>query len=208
MGGQQRNSDTSSAPALSLTTTSNLVLLDANSRVLWTTNAIVGAVNSSAASGLAAVLLNTGNLVIRYPNGTSLWQSFDHPSDTFLPSMKIRLRYKTQADERLVSWTSPNDPSPGTFSYGPDPATLLQIILCNGTRPIARNGPWTCFMVDARSQLSAGLFTYSTFLDNGEELYTTYSLSDGAPPTRFVLTYSGEYHLESWRPSGWTIIFN
>ncbi|GJN34522.1 hypothetical protein PR202_gb23189 [Eleusine coracana subsp. coracana] len=35
----------------------------------------------------------------------------------------------------------------------------------------------------------------------------SYGLSDGAAPTRFVLAYSGEYRLESWRPSsGWAIL--
>lgn len=75
------------------------------------------------------MLLNTGNLVIRSPNGTTVWQSFEHPSDTFLPGMKIGIRYKTRAGERLVSSKALDDPSPGPFSYGGDPDTFLQVIL-------------------------------------------------------------------------------
>ncbi|KAK3129540.1 hypothetical protein QOZ80_6BG0481280 [Eleusine coracana subsp. coracana] len=174
---------TSSSPTLSLTNTSNLILSDADGRLLWSTS-VTGAASSPVATGLAAVLLDTGNLVIRSQNSTTLWQSFDHRADTFLPGMKIQLRYKSRAGERLVSWKGPDDPSPGTFSYGSNPATLLETFLWNGTRLVARSGPWT-----------------------GEELYMSYGLSDGAAPTRFVLAYSGEYRLESWRPSsGWAIL--
>ncbi|TVU10314.1 hypothetical protein EJB05_43837, partial [Eragrostis curvula] len=193
---------TSSAPALSLTNTSNLVLSDDSGRVLWTTDVATW----PAPTGIAAVLLNTGNLVIRYPNGTALWQSFEHPADTLLPGMKMQLRYKTRAGEPLVSWTSPDDPSPGPFSHGSDPATLLQIFLWNGTRPLVRSGPWTGYVANGQSQPSTSFTFYWTVFNTDEEFYITYGLSDGAAPTRIVLTYAGEYQLESWRPTGWAIV--
>ncbi|KAL6844616.1 hypothetical protein ACP4OV_025275 [Aristida adscensionis] len=201
---------TNSAPALSLTNTSNLVLSDADGRILWTTN-ITGAANPSpspsTATGLVAVLLNTGNLVVRSPNGTTLWESFNHPADTFLPGMKIRLRYKTRSGERLVSWKHPDDPSPGSFAYGIDPDTSLQAFIWNGTRPMARTAPWTGYMVfSGQFQVNAGISIYMAVVDAEEEFYITYSLSDGAAPTRFVLTYSGEYKLQSWRSPDWLTV--
>ncbi|KAF8759377.1 hypothetical protein HU200_010420 [Digitaria exilis] len=135
------NNTTSSPPTLSLTNTSKS---DADDRVVWktsTTTDITGGV-------IATVLLNTSNLVIRSP-GTTLWESFKHPADTFLPTMKLGIRYKTRTGERLVSWKGPGDPSPGTFTYAMDPVTLLQLYLWNGTRPVLRNGPWTGYMVTA-----------------------------------------------------------
>ncbi|TVU10302.1 hypothetical protein EJB05_43825, partial [Eragrostis curvula] len=199
---------TSSSPALSLTNTSNLVLSDGDGRVLWTTD-ITGATSSAASTGYAAVLLNTGNLVIRSPNGTTLWQSFDYPGNTFLPGMKIRMKHKTHVGDRLVSWMSPDDPSPGPFSYSIDPATLLQTFVWNGRRPITRTPPWTGYKVAGRLPVNNSFVFYLTVIDTEEEISMSYSFSDGVAPTRLVLNYTGEFQLESWTPSsGWAFVLN
>jgi hypothetical protein len=197
---------TASPPALSLTNASNLVLSGGDGRVLWTTN-VVGA--AAAASNTAAVLLNTGNLVIRSPNGATLWQSFDHPTDSFLPGMKIRINYKTRAGDRLVSWKSPDDPSPGVFSYGGDPDTFLQIFIWNGTRPIMRGGPWTGESVTGGLiRQNTSVIFYQTIVSTQEEIYLTFSVSDGAEHTRYVLTDSGVLLFQSWNSSSsaWAIL--
>jgi hypothetical protein len=198
---------TSSAPTLSLTNTSNLVLSDATGVVLWATN--VTAASATATATTAAMLLNTGNLVIRSPNGTIIWQSFDHPADTFLPGMKIRLAYATRAGERLVSWKGPGDPRPGTFSYGVDPETALQLFLWNGTSPVVRDGPWSGYSVSSRYQANASGFVYKAIVSTDEEIYLTYTLSDGAARARFVVTAGGNYQLQSWNGGGssaWSVL--
>ncbi|KAF8700652.1 hypothetical protein HU200_033998 [Digitaria exilis] len=196
--------NTSSPPTLSLTNTSNLVLSDADGRVVWTSTMtdITGGV-------IAAVLLNTGNLVIRSPNDTTLWESFEHPTDTFLPTMKLGIRYKTRTGESLVSWKGPGDPSPGTFTYAMDPVTLLQLYLWNGTRPVLRNGPWTGYMVTSwHPKNTSSVILYQAVVNTDEEIYLTYTLSDGAPHARYVLSYSGEYQLQSWNSSmsAWAVL--
>ncbi|KAF0905851.1 hypothetical protein E2562_008886, partial [Oryza meyeriana var. granulata] len=199
---------TSSAPTLSLTNSSNLVLSDADGRVLWTTNITNDAASPTMAAVSTGVLMNTGNLVIRSPNGTTLWQSFEHPADSFLPGMKLGMMYRTRASDRLLSWRGPDDPSPGSFSYGGDPATFLQVFLWNGTRPVMRDGPWTGDVVDSRYQTNNTAIVYLAIVNTDEEIYITFSVSDVAPHTRYVLTYAGEYQLQRWNTtsSEWAVL--
>ncbi|XP_070664604.1 G-type lectin S-receptor-like serine/threonine-protein kinase At4g11900 [Malus domestica] len=51
-------------------------------------------------------------------SGTYLWQSFDYPSDTWLPGMKLGWDLRTGLKQLLSSWKDSEDPSPGDFTYG------------------------------------------------------------------------------------------
>uniref|UniRef100_A0ACD5XW54 Uncharacterized protein n=1 Tax=Avena sativa TaxID=4498 RepID=A0ACD5XW54_AVESA len=59
-----------------------LALLDYNGTAVWSTN-------TTATRASHAELLDTGNLVIRDPDGRILWRSFDSPTDTLLPSQPM-----------------------------------------------------------------------------------------------------------------------
>ncbi|KAK3129508.1 hypothetical protein QOZ80_6BG0480790 [Eleusine coracana subsp. coracana] len=62
-------------------------------------------------------------------------------------------------------------------------------------------------MVNNQFPGNSSFIYYVTIVNTEEEISITYSLSEGAPYSRFVLTYSGEYQLESWKPSGWAIVW-
>ncbi|KAE8769153.1 putative serine/threonine-protein kinase receptor [Hordeum vulgare] len=200
----------STAPRLSLTNTSDLVLSDGNGSdtVVWRTS-VAAAPNSTLSE---AVLLNTGNLVVRSPDGTTLWQSFDYPTDTMLPGMKMVIKHGTRAGERLVSWKGPGDPLPGNFSYGSDLATFPQIFLWEGTRPVYRSTPWTGYRVKSEYQFqttnTSSIIIYLAVVNDDDESYTVYTVSDGAWLTRFVLTYSGKLQIRSWNASSsaWAVL--
>jgi hypothetical protein len=208
------NSSSSAPPPPSLalandTTTTNIVLSDAAGRVVWTTNVVTAATTTTSSGGsTTAVLLNSGNLVLRSPNGTTLWQSFDHPTDTFIPDMKVGLRYRTHDGARIVSWRGPGDPSPGTFSYGMDPSTSLQMLVWNGTRAYWRSSAWTGYMTVSRYHATTGTVIYVAVVDGEEEIYMTFYVNDGAPPTRYVVTGDGRFQLLSWNrnASAWTTL--
>ena len=67
--------------------------------------------NTSAGNGTYARLLDTGNLVLTNRVLELFWQSFDYPTDTLLPGMKI----KADVNASLISWKSREDPAPGLF---------------------------------------------------------------------------------------------
>ncbi|KAE8672930.1 Detected protein of unknown function [Hibiscus syriacus] len=98
----------------------NLVLFNESQVPIWPTNVSTG---STISSSVVAMLLVDGNLVLQDgPNSilsTILWQSFDHPTDTWLPGSKLRFNKRTNQSQRIVSWRSHDDPAPGPDLTGP-----------------------------------------------------------------------------------------
>ncbi|KAL8228471.1 hypothetical protein R6Q57_016055 [Mikania cordata] len=65
---------------------------------------------TDGAPSKALKLLDSGNAVlIDTVSGSKLWESFLHPTDTFLPGMKMDLNLE------LTSWKNVSDPSQGSF---------------------------------------------------------------------------------------------
>ncbi|XP_004959647.2 putative G-type lectin S-receptor-like serine/threonine-protein kinase At1g61610 [Setaria italica] len=127
-----------------------------------------------------------------------LWQSFDHPSDTFLPDMRIRVSRGGRAGDRLVSWKSPGDPSPGGFTYGIDPVTSLQLFTWNGSSPLWRSGVWTGYRVASDFIEETGAVVLLTVLDLKDDASMSFDIRPPVTRTRYVMSYSGELVLQSW----------
>ncbi|XP_027910084.1 G-type lectin S-receptor-like serine/threonine-protein kinase At1g67520 [Vigna unguiculata] len=72
-----------------------------------------------------ATLLDTGNFVLQHlhPNGTNilLWQSFDYPTKTLVPTMKLGVNHKTGHRWLLVSQITIELATPGAFSLEWEP---------------------------------------------------------------------------------------
>ncbi|RVW86350.1 G-type lectin S-receptor-like serine/threonine-protein kinase RKS1 [Vitis vinifera] len=82
---------------------------------VWSTNVSISSVNA-----IVAQLLDTGNLVlIQNDDKRVVWQSFDHPTDTMLPHMKLGLDRRTGLNRFLTSWKSPEDPEQWIWRTGP-----------------------------------------------------------------------------------------
>ncbi|OWM91297.1 hypothetical protein CDL15_Pgr000241 [Punica granatum] len=119
--------------SLAIGTDGNLRLLDGAQNMVWSTNVSV------KSNGSTAVLLDTGNFLLRdVESGNIVWQSFDHPTDTLLPDMKIGINVKTGEKRDLISWKTDTDPSPGIYSFGITSEIPPQLFIWNGSSPYRR----------------------------------------------------------------------
>ncbi|KAL5841378.1 hypothetical protein ACOSQ3_011981 [Xanthoceras sorbifolium] len=88
---------------LQLQTDGDLILRDVDGTLVWSTN-------TSHLSVAGLQMLETGNLVLYDDNNMTIWQSFDHPTDTLLPGQKL------MAGQKLVARASAADLNEGRFS--------------------------------------------------------------------------------------------
>ncbi|KAJ6340533.1 hypothetical protein OIU77_008322 [Salix suchowensis] len=93
-----RNSLVNKNAFLELDTTGNLVLIDGE-RTVWMSN-------TSGAGITSASMEETGNFILHTNNNHSVWQSFEHPSDTLLPNQPLTVS---------LELTSPKSTSQGGY---------------------------------------------------------------------------------------------
>ncbi|GJN34571.1 hypothetical protein PR202_gb23247 [Eleusine coracana subsp. coracana] len=84
-------------------------------------------------------------------------------------------------------------------------SSSTQTMIWNGTLPTVRTPPWTGYMVDTQLQVNTSGILYVAIVSTEEEIYVSYTLSDGSARTRYVLTYAGQFRRESWMSSAWVI---
>ncbi|KAI8021725.1 G-type lectin S-receptor-like serine/threonine-protein kinase [Camellia lanceoleosa] len=163
----------------------NLVLWNEQKEVIWSSNALNSAANSSAQ------LLDTGNLVLKdNSNGNTRWESFKYPSDSFIHKMELISDASTGEKRLLKSWKSPSDPSVGSFSGGINLLTIPEFYIWNGSHPHWRTGPWDGQIFIGVQDLSSSYHDFINLKDNKEgtvSIIGTYT----ATLTYLVLSHQG-----------------
>ncbi|KAK3431968.1 hypothetical protein EUGRSUZ_E04147 [Eucalyptus grandis] len=111
----------------------------APSRVVWVANRDkpLGHTDQSA-----TLLSDFGNFVLQDRNENIMWESFDEPTNTLLPNMKIGVNVKTGKKLNLTSWKGEDDPSFGSFVMGVTLEKPPQLFTWNGSSPYWRSGQW------------------------------------------------------------------
>ncbi|KAL5802697.1 hypothetical protein ACOSQ4_031002 [Xanthoceras sorbifolium] len=157
---------------------------------------------NSLSQNTSAILLDSGNLVVRNENLDMLWQSFDYPSNTFLPGMKIGYNRKTGKVWSLTSWKNAEDPSLGTAELKMDPKQPKEYFLMSGSQIIWRSGVW--LWDDSRFDLVPEMrlnYIYNfSFYSDENETYFTYSVKDSTI-SRLLLDTSGWVQQSNWLES-------
>ncbi|XP_057827950.2 G-type lectin S-receptor-like serine/threonine-protein kinase At2g19130 [Cryptomeria japonica] len=119
---------------LSFSSDGYLRLFDINGRSVWSPD--IGL------KGSRAMITEAGNFIMLgdgQNNSEIVWESFTHPTDTWLPGMKLWRGMK------ITSWKSSVDPATGLFSYGPDmsPGKTQTVLIYNKSVPYWSTGEWT-----------------------------------------------------------------
>ncbi|XP_076917589.1 G-type lectin S-receptor-like serine/threonine-protein kinase RKS1 [Bidens hawaiensis] len=187
---------TNSSGILSVDQTGNLILHEEDqSFVYWTTN-VSGVVNDV----FSAQLLDTGNLVLFQGLNKEVysWQSFDHPSNTFLPSMKLGLDRKTGLNRAVTSWKSSGNPGVGEYSYKMEFVGSPQLFLSRGMTGIWRAGSWTGHGWSGVPGLPPDYIFNVTYVNSNDEVTVVYYVRNSSIFTRLVITDYGTAERLTW----------
>lgn len=174
----------------------NLVLITESKKLFWSTNIS----NTISSNTLVAILSNDGNLILSDGSNSTppLWQSFDHPTDTWLPNAKINYDKRTNTTSILTSWKNSEDPSPGIFSVEMDQSNRQFLVKWNRTEMYSYSGPWNGRIFSLMPEMSFNSEKYNfTYGDNENERYFMYSLRNSSK-IRLTLDVSGQIRHLMW----------
>ncbi|KAG5042336.1 hypothetical protein JHK87_006251 [Glycine soja] len=193
-----------SSPILKLESSGTLVLTH-NNTIVWSTSSPERVWNP------VAELLDSGNLVIRDENGAKedayLWQSFDYPSNTMLPGMKLGWDLKRNLSTCLVAWKSDDDPTQGNLSLGITLHPYPEVYMMNGTKKYYRLGPWNGLRFSGMPLMKPNnpIYHYE-FVSNQEEVYYRWSLKQTGSISKVVLNQATlERRLYVWSGKSWIL---
>uniref|UniRef100_A0ACD5UHR0 Uncharacterized protein n=1 Tax=Avena sativa TaxID=4498 RepID=A0ACD5UHR0_AVESA len=195
---------------LTISQDGNLVILNQYTKsIIWSTQ------ENTAGKSTIAVLLSSGNLILRDSSNSSevLWQSFDHPTDTLFPGAKLGWDKVTGLNRRLVSWKSLIDPATGAYCDELDPSGLNQSLLkpLNSSTSYWSTGVWNGkYFPSIPEMASSNMASNITiFVDNDQEKYMISNITDNNMITHHVLDVSGQSKTFVWseRSLDWTMVY-
>ncbi|XP_051128440.1 receptor-like serine/threonine-protein kinase SD1-8 [Andrographis paniculata] len=174
----------------------NLVLLDKSGKSVWSSN------YPNKNEKTVAELLDNGNLVLRRENDENptnyLWQSFDHPTDTLLPGMKLGWDSRTGLDRYITSWKSSDDPSTGDCSFRLNTHGFPEIYLTDRRVVKYRSGPWNGLRFSGVPEMKTSSFMSFRFVMNSDEVSYSFHLSNRSVYSRLVMRSTGLLQRFTW----------
>ncbi|TXG49496.1 hypothetical protein EZV62_025371 [Acer yangbiense] len=182
----------------------NLVVLNGQKEVLWSSNV------SNSVNNVSAQLLDTGNLVLRdITTGIGIWESFQEPTDTYLAGMELSSHMRTGPIVQLRSWKSPSDPSPGNFSLGIGSSSIPETIIWNDSQVYWRTGPWNGQSFIGIPNMDNSYIDGITVLANSQTGIVNFSFPISDPPIFIILTSLGIAEQRVWddEKNDWVVSF-
>lgn len=147
--------------------------------------------NETQAANPVVLLLDSGNLVVKEMNENDpekyLWQSFDYPTDTLLPGMKLGWDLDHGLDRYLTSWKSSVDPSTGDYSFKLDFRGFPEIFLLSKQGVEYRSGPWNGLRFSGVPEMAPLNGLGFDFVMDQHEVYYSYSITNASLISRLVV---------------------
>ncbi|KAL2343928.1 hypothetical protein Fmac_005213 [Flemingia macrophylla] len=186
---------------LKITHTGSLLIVDDQSeKPIWSTN-------ETNAKDPILQLLDSGNLVLKEASEESvndptkfLWQSFDWPTDTLLPGMKLGWNLDTGVETHITSWSATNeDPSSGDFSFKLEYRGLAEFFLWEKKQRIYRSGPWNGERFSGVPEMQPVTDSIKfTFFEDQHQVYYTFSIDNQSLFSRLSVSSQGELRRLTW----------
>ncbi|ONK58761.1 uncharacterized protein A4U43_C09F16380 [Asparagus officinalis] len=199
---------TDSNVSLVITSNGTLAVTTSNSTILWSVNSS----SSSVVTNPVAKLLDTGNFVVTSNSSEEsfAWQSFDYPTDTLLPGMKLGYDLRTGLNRNLTAWKSETDPSPGDDCVAMNIHGDPELTVFFGYVKRWRSGPWTGDDFNGIPEMSTYTKTGFSFkfVDNSNEIYYSYDMSNKSILTRLMANNTGRVQRWVWTGQTWSLFWS
>ncbi|KAL8510445.1 hypothetical protein ACS0TY_017312 [Phlomoides rotata] len=180
-----------------------LALLNGTGSTIWSTN------TSTTVQTPVVQLLDSGNLVVKDANDDNpenfAWQSFDYPTDTLLPGMKLGMNFRTGVEVYLTSPKDRDDPASGDFTDHFDVTGYPENVIKEGGVLRYSSGPWNGVSFSgSRNLRKNSIYTFGVVI-NKKEAYYHFELLNDSVYSRSTLSDTGvaqkwiwDYQKQSW----------
>lgn len=171
----------------------SIVVVNESGTIFWSSN-------QTQAVNPVVQLLDSGNLVVREESNTDkyLWQSFDYPTDTLLPGMKLGWDLDANMDRYLTSWNNPNDPSTGAYSFKLDFHGFPEIFLWHNQEPQYRSGPWNGLRFSGVPEMEPLDGLSFEFANDQHKVYYSFSETNASLVSRLIMNSTGALQRFVW----------
>ncbi|PHT51918.1 hypothetical protein CQW23_06380 [Capsicum baccatum] len=170
---------------------------DGKLKIFYGRNSFVLLSTYNATTRNASVtLFDNGNFVLVELNtnvsvNRTLWQSFDYPTDTLLPGMKLGRNVKTGEVWSLTSWISEDVPASGSFTIGIDTNDIDQLVIWWLGSVYWTSGRWGNGTFGNVSRVSHYDYAEFRFVSTEDEKYVTYSVNETRTLSRYAIDSFG-----------------
>ncbi|KAK2350675.1 G-type lectin S-receptor serine/threonine-protein kinase RKS1 [Trifolium repens] len=167
---------------------------------IWSTNVSLPQSQRNSTSVVIAQLSDIANLVLMLNNTkTVIWESFDHPTDTLLPYLKLGFDRKTNRSWFLQSWKTDVDPGKGAFTLKFSTIGKPQLFMYNHDLPWWRGGHWNGELLVGVPNMKRDMATFNVSLvEDDNHVALTYNMFDKTVITRIVVQQSGFFQTFTW----------